>query len=198
MKVLHDWDRPYISRGWARLRGTSLLLYALSQKVPIFYRIPFFRQNRRKVEEAQIEFMETLIKLDHILGIEPIFGIRDGVRERYPERIAKLEKDHDLDIRRHTHIGVEPDPHRKRLWDPPLNQPRHTWDFDTKWINGEKVELNPGELPIWHVDNPHHLTHYINFLYEVKKKRHPSTLDAETIGTETSESTLAPVKEAST
>jgi len=196
MKVLHDWDRPYISRGWARLRGTSLLLYALSQKAPILYKIPFFRKNCRKVEEGQIGFMETLVKLDYIAGIKPIFGIRDEVRERYSERITLLEKTFNLDVRRHIHIGVEPDPTRQRLWDPPLNQPMHTWDFDTRWINGEKVELNPGELPIWHIDNPHHLAHYIDYLYEVKKKRPPSTLDAEMTETETSESTLAPVKEA--
>jgi len=142
--------------------------------------------------------METLIKLDHTLGITSIFGIRDEVRERYPERITQLEKAHGLDVRRHIHIGVEPNPHRLRLWEPPLNQPMHTWDFDTRYINGEKVELNPGELPIWHVDNPHHLAHYIDFLYEVKKKRPPLTLDAETTETETSESTLAPIKEAPT
>jgi len=52
--------------------------------------------------------------------------------------------------------------------------------FDDK---GEEPHLAPDELPVFHVDRPYHLPHYISYLFEVKEKRQNqvSTLGVETI-----------------
>lgn len=166
MMVLHDWDRLWIGGGWARSRGLSLLCYYLSRKFRPLSRIKYFRENADRIEAEQLTYMETLIKLNKLSGINPIFGIRDLIRTRYGDEIDELAMRYDLDIRRHIHIGEYPDPDRERLWDPPLPQPRTNWHFDTRWIRGEKLVLEPGELPVWHVDMPYNLAHYIDYLYE--------------------------------
>ena len=166
MKVLHDWDRLWIDGGWAKKRGFSLLCYYLSRKFPVLSRIKYFRENGEAIESEQMTYMETLIKLDKLSGVTPIFGIRDIIRTRHGNEIDELAIKYDLDMRRHIHRGEAPDPARQRLWDPPLSQTRATWHFDTKWIRGERQDLAPGELPAWHVDAPHNLAHYINYLYE--------------------------------
>lgn len=166
MKVLHDWDRIWIDGGWALKRSVSLFCYLLSKKIPVLRRIKYFRENTERVQDEQLAYMETLIKLSQLAGVSPIFGIRDVIREKYGDEIDGLASKYGVDVRRHIHVGELPDPDRIRLWEPPLAQSRESWSFDTKYARGEKVILKPGELPIFHVDRPYHLAHYIDFLHE--------------------------------
>ena len=166
MKVLHDWDRLWIDGGWARGRGISLLCYYLSRKFKFLSWIKYFRENAELLEAEKLAYMVTLIKLNKLSGVTTIFGIRDIIRTRHGKGIDELAIKYELDIRRHIHIGEPPDPDRERLWDPPLPQPRTIWHFDTRWIKGDNLVLGPGELPVWHVDFPYNLNHYIDYLYE--------------------------------
>ena len=111
--------------------------------------------------------METLIKLNRIVGVHGIFGIRDQIKEKHGKAIEELQAKYGAEIRRHVHIGEIPDPERIRTWDPPLTQSQGTWSFDIKWARGERVVLKPGELAIFHVDRPHYLRHYIDYLFEM-------------------------------
>ena len=183
MKVLHDWDRLQIDGGWALKRSISLFCYLLSRKLPLLNRLKYFHKNTEKIGYEQLNYMETLIKLDKISGVTPIFGIRDIIRGKHGEKIDELTLKYGVDVRRHIHIGEPPDPDRTRLWDPPLNQSKENWCFDTKWSQGEEPHLAPDELPVFHVDRPYHLPHYISYLFEVKEKRQNqvSTLGVETI-----------------
>jgi len=123
-------------------------------------------KNTLKIDKEKIHYMETLIKLDMIAGITPIFGIRDEVRARHRERIEELEKIYKVDIRRHIHIGDNDDPDRKRLWEPPLkNQTLNSWHFELEYMRGNKRELQFGELPIFHVDRPNLIWVYIDYLF---------------------------------
>ena len=168
LKVLHDWDEISIRVDWSRHRGISLLLYCLANKFPFLKGYLFIMKNTLKIEKEKMQYMETLIKLDKIAGITPIFGIRDEVRERHSERINELEKIYNVDIRRHIHIGEPPDPNRKRLWEPPLKQTSKSMHFDSDFKNGKLTDLDPGELPVFHVDCPYDLKHYVDFIYETR------------------------------
>ena len=167
MKVLHDWDRLEMDRGWARRRGISLLLYYLSRKFSFLNRIKYVRGNAAKIKGEKLAYMATLIKLNKMCGVHQIFGIRDLIRKEYDEEINALALKYGVDIRRHIHIGENSDPNRIRMWIPPLYfQTRESWHFDTKFARGEKVVLKPDELPIFHLDHPYHLDLYIDYLFK--------------------------------
>jgi len=167
MKVLHDWDRLLIEGGWVKRRFISLFLYGLCRKFEFLRKIKYLKLNAEKLEAEQLAYMLTLIKLDRLCGVTPVFGIKDEIRERHDTAINALAEKHGLDVRRHTHIGDETDPDRKRTWTPPLTQSRDTWNFDTEYIRGNRISLKPNELAIWHIDRPHYLKHYIDYLYEI-------------------------------
>jgi len=170
LKVLHDWDHTFLPRSWALRRGISLVVYSLSIRIPFLNIFHAVLKNKLKIEKEKLEYMETLIKLDRIAGITPVFGIRDSVRERYGDRINKLQTRYNVDIRRHIHIGENSDPERERIWDPPLTQSRETWSFDRLFLQGKKVILKPGELPIFHVDQPRLIHVYIDYLFEERAR----------------------------
>jgi len=172
LKVLHDWDRNTRSGSYTLWRGINLILYGITKKFPFLNRIKYVRKKNDEIEGEMLRYMETLIKLNRIAGITPIFGIRDEVREKYGERIDELGELYRVDIRRHIHIGEDPDPDRKRVWEPPLedqdiiNARMDSWHFDSHFVKGQRVELVPGELPIWHIDRPNWLPDYIDFIFE--------------------------------
>ena len=167
LKVLHDWDQVLRSKSWTLRRGISLVVYSLSIRIPFLNIFHAVLKNKLKIEKEELEYMETLIKLDKIAGIIPVFGIRDNVRERYGDRIDELQKRYNLDIRRHIHIGANNDPNRKRIWEPQLErQTPNSWHFDLKYMQGIKMELQLGELPIFHIDRPNLLSVYIDYLFE--------------------------------
>lgn len=167
MRVLHDWDRLLIEGGWVKKRFISLFFYGICRKFRFLRKISYLRKNAEKVEAEQIAYMVTLIKLDRLCGVTPVFGIRDEIRERHDKEINALAEKYGLDVRQHIHIGDEPDPDRKRIWVPPLTQSRDTWNFDTEWVKGNRISLKVNELPIFHIDRPHYLKHYIDYLYEI-------------------------------
>jgi len=166
MSVLHDWDEVPTRVDWARRRGLSLLLYSLANKFPFLKNISVIANNTRSIESEKLRYMETLIRIGQLAGVVPVFGIRDCVTLRYGKEIDVLRRMYDVDVRRHIHIGDPPDPARTRHWEPPLNQTRNSWGFDTAFIKGNKVELAPGELPTFHVDYPYQLHHYVDYLFE--------------------------------
>lgn len=170
MKVLHDWDHTFLPRSWALRRGISLVVYSMTLRFPILNRFPAIRRNTLKIENEKIDYMETLIRLDRIAGITPVFGIRDSVRERYGDRINKLQTRYNVDIRRHIHIGENSDPKRERMWEPPLTQSRETWAFDSLFLQGKKVILKPGELPVFHIDQPRLIKVYIDYLFDEREQ----------------------------
>jgi len=164
MKVLHDWDDPYLHPWHALRRALYLILYAASTQIPILNRIPRVAM----IREETREHADTLAKLDALVGIEPIFGIRDTVSQAYPDIINELTMKYRADVRRHIHIGCNSDPARVRTWEPIDGLEAVTarlWHFDRDYANGNPVELNPDEVAVWHVDYPRFLKHYINWLY---------------------------------
>ncbi len=170
MKVLHDWDEIKPRVDWARRRGISLLLYSLANKFPVLKKIKRVAENTRKIEDEKMGYMETLIRLDYIAGIIPIFGIRPNVMKRYGKEIGALKEVYGIDVRDHLHIGEPPDPDRKRVWIPPLRQTQSSWNFDSDFGQGIRVKLADGELPTFHVDYPYFLAEYVDYIFEEQNK----------------------------
>jgi len=163
LTVLHDWDDAnlYGKRFILKSLFSSICLLAVSI-LPFLVRFKIFREPHEAYRTEKRRYLDTLSKLDTLTGVTPIFGIRDTVLTEYPN----LKTYPNLRI--HTHKGEPPDPNRIRTWKPPLNQPQYTWRYDLDYVAGKTVLLKTRDTyPIWHVDNPHHLTHYIDFLYAV-------------------------------
>ncbi len=160
ISVLHDMDEPQWNVYLALGRGVRLIVYVICRILGV--RIRFVDDIYEEVRENA----DTLIKLDKLLGITPVMGIRREVLDTYPGIMEELER-HGVDVREHIHIGGNRDPNRKRLWIPSLNQPRGTWHYDTDYNKGKRILLKKGQLPIFHVDRPDFLTDYINFLYDI-------------------------------
>jgi len=163
LTVLHDWDeyKPLCKRRLYRNITYNLRVLACIY-FPWFLRFSLFNRSYSDYVKKRRRYFDVLSKLDALAGVKAIFGVRDCVLEKYPELLSHPE------VRRHIHIGEPPDPNRKRLWIPPLNQPSYTWRYDSKCAK-KKVPLleSHDTYPIWHVDNPHLLFDYIEFLYGV-------------------------------
>ena len=157
MKILIDWDQPNLSGSYAIKRGIKLIAYGICKKLNL--RPKFVDEIYRETDEYAI----TISRLNELLGIYTIYGIRDSVKYEKNPTIEQLWKN---DVRRHIHIGENNDPDRQRLWEPALNQSKDTWHYDDDYYNGHEVTLKEGELPIFHVDRPFRLQTYIKYLYE--------------------------------
>ena len=171
LKVLHDWDHIERSKSWTLRRGISLVVYSIARRLPFLNGYHAVMMNTLKIEKEMIKYMETLIKLDMIAGVISIFGIRDKIRERHGESIDELQEIYGVEVRRHIHIGENKDPDRKRIWEPPLKQTPNVWHFDLDYMRGKKIELQPGELPTFHVDRPNLVWVYIDFLFDEMIKK---------------------------
>jgi hypothetical protein len=163
MKVLHDYDEPYLSAKYAIRRGLKLILYGMCRFLGIRISLidEIYQETRKNAD--------TLIKIDKLVGICPIMGIRDKVVSHYPNIISELEK-YGADIRTHIHIGKAPDINRIRTWDPIddlENITSNVWHYDKNYVLNKRPLLKEGELPIWHVDRPNWLKYYVDFLYEM-------------------------------
>jgi hypothetical protein len=162
MKVLFDWDLPELDMKYCFSRGIKLVLFSFCT---------FLHLRPKFLEDIYLEtdeYAKALIKLNEMLGVETVFGIRDVVSDAKPYMVNYL-KDHNQDVRKHIHIGKH-GPDRIRTWEPPLTQSMDTWDFEIKYYNGILQPLKDGELPLWHIDRPYRLQTYINFVYEMKNK----------------------------
>lgn len=160
VKVLFDWDNPDLDYVYALKRGIKLIVFSVCRPLGIRFKY---------IEEIYTEtdrHAKTIAKLNEMLGVETVFGIRDIVSDAKPN-VVKYLKDSGQDVRRHVHIGFR-GPDRKRLWFPPLIQSMDTWHYEIQYFNGIRVKLKEGELPIWHIDRPYRLATYIDFIYEMK------------------------------
>ena len=159
MKVLHDWDDPYLGCRKAIYQGIKLILYGFCKW---FMFKPKFLED---IYEERRRNLDAIIKLDKLVGVESIIGIRWIIYLHYPTIFKDLKK-YDVDVREHIHIGGNKHPYRKREWIPELKQSKNTWHYDREYVKGIEPKLEEGELPIWHVDYPKFLSYYIDFLYE--------------------------------
>ena len=162
LTVLHDWDRPGVYGRRAVLQKmVSSFCILIASYLPILLRLKFFSEPYEAYRSEKRRYLDTLLKLDTLAGVLPIFGIRDTVLSEYPDLLNYPY------LRVHRHIGEPPDPNRTRTWEPPLNQPQYTWRYDSDYVEGKPVILKHGTYPIWHVDHVHYLADYIGFLYSV-------------------------------
>ena len=163
LTVLHDWDRSGVYGRRALLQKmVSSFCILVASYVPVLLRLKFFHEPYEAYRAEKRRHLDTLLKLDTLTGVTPIFGIRDVVISEYPE-LANYPH-----LRIHRHIGEPPDQNRVRTWEPPLNQPPYSWHYDTDYVNGKKVLLKNHDIfPVWHVDHVHYLSDYIGFLYKV-------------------------------
>ena len=163
LTVLHDWDNPSVYGRRAILQKmVSSFCILTASYLPLLLRFRFFREPYEACRSEKRRYLDTLLKLDTLAGVLPIFGIRDTVLSEYPE-LANYPH-----LRIHRHIGNPPDPNRTRTWEPPLNQPPYSWRYDSDYVEGKPVSLRSRDTyPIWHVDHPHYLQDYIDFLYSV-------------------------------
>ncbi len=162
MRVLHDYDEPHLSAKYAIRRGLRLLLYGISKY------LGFKTKSIESIYEETRENADTLVKIDRLVGVTTIMGIRDKVQEYYPNIISELEE-YGVDVRTHMHIGEAPDNNRIRTWEPIEGLEKITsnvWHYDKDHVLNKRPKLGDGEIPIWHVDRPNWIKYYIDFLYE--------------------------------
>ena len=163
MRILHDYDNPYLGPNYAIKRGLKLIFYG------IFKRLGLRPKFTETIYNEVRNYTDTLIKLDKLVGVNPIMGIRDKVQDHYPDIMKELGS-YGVDVRTHIHIGEIPDLNRTRTYEP-LTGLEHissnVWHYDTDYVLNQRPKLKEGEIPIWHVDRPYFLKHYIDFLYEV-------------------------------
>jgi len=135
----------------------------------IFKRLGFKPKFLDPIYNEVREYADTIIKLDKLVGVTPIMGIRDKVQDQFPDIMKELGE-YGVDVRTHIHIGEPPDPNRIRTYEP-LTGLEHissnVWHYDTDYVSNQRPTLKEGEIPIWHVDRPQFLKHYIDFLYKV-------------------------------
>ena len=163
LTVLHDWDSSalYGKRAILQRMVSSFCILAASY-MPILLRLKFFHVPYEAYRAEKRRYLDTLAKLDSLAGVTPIFGIRDTILAEHPELKTYPG------LRVHRHIGEPPNPERTRTWEPPLNQPQYTWRYDSDYVEGNPVSLKTRDTyPILHVDHPHYLSNYIDFLYAV-------------------------------
>ena len=156
MKVLFDWDNPNLSGKWAIRQGIYLIVYGVLKFLGVNF--------PREIANETDDYASTILKLNDMLGVETVIGIRDPVKAAKTRTVEKMVEA-GCDVRRHIHIGKNSDPNRQRLWEPLLKQTPHTWHYDIDYVAGKPMNLLPGELPLWHFDRPYHLKNYIDFLY---------------------------------
>jgi len=163
IKILHDYDEPFLSGKYAISRGLKLIIYGICRYLGIRPKLVESIYNETR------ENADTIIKLDKLVGVTPIMGIRDVVQQYYPNLMTELKR-YGVDVRTHIHIGEAPNPQRIRTWEPIEGLEKITsnvWHYDKDHVLGKRPLLNRGEIPVWHVDRPNWLNHYVDFLYEV-------------------------------
>lgn len=162
IKVLHDFDSPFLSGRYALKRGVQLVLYAISKKIKFLRR---FEVVKEVYNETKI-YAQTLAKLDKISNVQSFFGIHNNVHNIFPE-FHRVLKQYDVNIIEHWHELSKSGSISK--WNPPLSQRKETWHYDLNYKNKGKevVKLEKDEMPIFHVDYPYLLEHYIDWLYFV-------------------------------
>jgi len=157
LKVLHDFDNPYLSGGYALKRGFQLILYALSRKMR------FLRRFCKRIYEENVEYARTLNYLDQLLGIDSIFGINDRVQVVFPNLREELEGGGGRTVR-HWHVSKD-----EVHWEPELNVPRSQWWYDREYSEGKRTTKS-GEWIVFHCDYPYLLPAYIRCIHELSNE----------------------------
>jgi hypothetical protein len=151
IRVLHDFDNPYLSGRYALRRGLKLIIYALSRKVPLF---------RRWVREIYAETHDnckTLAAIDKLVGVKSNFGLKDEVVKAFPQLSAEL-REMGFPVHRHMHYS-----RTAVSWDPSLDVEPQSWFFDQRYAS-------TGEIPpdtkwaVFHADYPQLMPAYVSFL----------------------------------
>jgi hypothetical protein len=113
------------------------------------------------------DYLQTLIRLFQIGGVIPIVGLNDEVEAVKPGLREKLEVQ-GIEVHRHSHIGENSDPNRRRIWNPPLHQSQATWHYDQDYAMGRKPKIEAEDYPVFHADYPYLLSDAIRFIHEWK------------------------------
>lgn len=116
-------------------------------------------------------YLDTLIQLDRLAGVEPIIGIKSTVYDVFPDIEKKLRDRYgELDIRIHVHVIEDfKNENRSRHWIPALNVDKRLWRYDSEFVQKDNlILLKKGEIPNFHVDHPDYLSKYIEWLYRIK------------------------------
>jgi hypothetical protein len=156
IRVLHDFDSPFLSGRYALSRGLRLIVFALSKK------LPFLRPFVKDVYVECYSYCLTLARLDKLIGLESTFGLRREVEKEFPDLRGVLEE-MGLDVRRHVHISKA-----EVTWNPPLNVEPEYWFFDQAYATGRMKPSRDTKWAVFHADYPYLLNHYVRFLDECR------------------------------
>jgi len=154
MRVLHDFDSPFLSGRYALKRGFKLIIFALSKK------LPFLRPIVKDVYTECYEYCLTLARLDKLAGVKSIFGFRKEVEDEFPDLKRELER-MGFSIHRHTHLSKT-----NVVWDPPLAVDSKYWFFDQRYARREVKPEERTEWAVFHADYPYFFDYYVAFLEE--------------------------------
>lgn len=155
IKVLHDFDNPYLSGSYSLRRGLKLVIYALSKKFPPL---------RRLVKDIYAETYsncKTLAALDKLLGLDSRFGLKDEVLEAFPGLDKELVK---MGFHVHKHAHISRDDVR---WEPTLDVEKEAWFFDQTFNRNRNVPED-ARWAVFHADYPYLLPTYIDFLVQAR------------------------------
>jgi len=154
IRVLHDFDSPFLSGRYALKRGLQLIVYALSKK------LPFIRPLVKDVYMESYEYCLTLARLDRLVGLQSVFGLTGVVEQQFPDLREKL---HEMGYEAHKHVHFSK---TSVAWDPPLSVDPKYWFFDQQYAAGEVKVNGNTEWAVFHADYPHLFDYYVSFLHE--------------------------------
>jgi hypothetical protein len=155
IRVLHDFDSPFLSGTYALRRGLRLIMFALSKK------LPFLRPFVKDIYAECYSYCLTLARLDKLMGLKSTFGLKQEVEKEFPDLRCVLEE-MGFDVRRHVHISKA-----EVTWDPPLDVEPKYWFFDQAYATGRMKPSRDTKWAVFHADYPYLLDWYVRFLNEV-------------------------------
>jgi hypothetical protein len=151
IRIIHDFDNPYLSGRYALRRGLALILFAASKKLRLL------RPLAKRVYRECYDYCLTLAKIDRLLGVQSHFGIKDEVAREFPELVSELQA-LGFQVHRHYHVSRE-----NVGWDPSLDIDQRSWFFDQEYARNKMI---PDSLDwaVFHADYPFLIDSYIDFL----------------------------------
>jgi len=158
IKVVHDFDSPFLSGRYALRRGAKLILFAVSKI------LPFLRPFVNDIYDECYRNCLTLAMIDKLVGVKSIFGLRQDVETEFPDLRGQLES-MDFDVRRHSHISTT-----EVTWDPPLDVEPEYWFFDQVYAAGKLKPSKNTKWAVFHADYPFLLSRYVEFLDESRSE----------------------------
>jgi len=154
IRVLHDFDSPFLSGRYALRRGLRLMMFALSKK------LPFLRPFVKDIYAECYSYCLTLARLDKLIGLKSAFGLKREVEKEFPGLRGMLEE-MGFAVHEHAHLSKT-----NVVWDPPLDVDPQYWFFDQGYASGDLSPTKETRWAVFHADYPHLLDVYIKFLAE--------------------------------